>query len=127
MAMADLAVGVAHLGSQPGPGAQLAGGREASDVADLGDQGHRGELADTGQDHQRLDPWVGLGQGGDFAFQPGDGGGQGVQQPTAVLDDRPWGWRQGKVGQPGPPRTSPQDLVLTDPTIGQHRMDSVLA
>src|SRR5215207_6545771 len=42
--------------------------------------------------------------------QPGDGGGQGVQQPTAVLDDRPWGWRQGKVGQPGPPRTSPQDL-----------------
>jgi hypothetical protein len=39
----DLAVGVAHLGSQPGEGAQLAGGREAADVADLGHQRHRRE------------------------------------------------------------------------------------
>jgi hypothetical protein len=38
VAVADLAVGVAHRGGEPAPGAQLAGGREATDVADLGDQ-----------------------------------------------------------------------------------------
>jgi hypothetical protein len=54
-------VGVAHLRGQPGPGAQLAGRREAGTLADLGDQRHCGELADTGQDHERLDLWVGCG------------------------------------------------------------------
>jgi hypothetical protein len=118
---------VAHLGGQPGPGAQLAGAGEATDVADLGDQRHRSEPADPGQGHQRLDPGVGLGQACDLAFQPGDRGGQGVQQPTAVLDDRPRDRWQLQGGQPRPPRTGPQDLVLTDATIGQHRMHPVLA
>jgi hypothetical protein len=72
VAVAEGAVGVAHLGGETGPGAQLAGGGEAADVADLGDQGHRGELADAGQGLKRLDPWVGLGQRGDLAFQPAD-------------------------------------------------------
>jgi hypothetical protein len=113
-------------GVSPGPGAQLAGGREAADVTDLGDQGHGGELADPGQDHQRLDPWVGLGQRRDLAFQPADRGGQGVQQPTAILDDPPWDRRQLEVGQPRPPRTGPQAPVLTDATVGQHPMHPVL-
>jgi hypothetical protein len=86
VAVADLAVGVTHLGGQPGPGAQLTRGREAADVTDLGDQGHGSELADPGQGHERLDSWVGLGQRSNLAFQPGDWGGQGVQQPTAVLE-----------------------------------------
>jgi hypothetical protein len=118
---------VVHLGSEPGPGAQLAGGREPADVADLGDQRHCRELADPGQDLKRLDPRVGLGQAGDLPFQPGDRGGQGVQQPTAVLDDPPWGRWQVQAGQPGPPRTSPQAPVLGDTAVGQHRMHPVLA
>jgi hypothetical protein len=52
--------------------------------------------------------WVGLGQGGDLLFQPADRGGQGIQEPTAVLDDLPWGRWSFQAGQPGPPRTSPQ-------------------
>jgi hypothetical protein len=56
----------------------------------------------------------------------GDGTGQGVQQPAAVLDDPAWDRCQLEVGQPGPPRTSPQAPVLTDATVGQHRMDPVL-
>jgi hypothetical protein len=45
---------------QPGPGAQLAGGWEAADVADLGNQGHGRQLGDAGQGHKGLDPGVGL-------------------------------------------------------------------
>jgi hypothetical protein len=123
MAVADLAVGVAYLRGEPGPGAQLAGGREPTDVPDLGDQRHRRQLADAGEDRQRLDPWVGLGQRMNLPLQAGDRGGQGVQQPAAVLDDPAWDRRQLKLGQPGPLRTGPQAPVLTDATIGQHRVD----
>ena len=38
VAVADLTVGVAHRRGEPGPGAQLAGSREAADVANLGDK-----------------------------------------------------------------------------------------
>jgi hypothetical protein len=64
---------VAHLWGQAGPGAQLAGGGEATDVTDLGDQRHRRRLADAGSDPQRLDPGVGLGQRMNLPLQPGDG------------------------------------------------------
>jgi hypothetical protein len=69
-----------------------------------------------------LDPWVGLGQGGDLAFQAGDRDGQGVQKPTAVLDDPAWGRWQLELGQPGPPGTSPQAGVVRDAAVGQHRV-----
>jgi hypothetical protein len=117
---------VAHRRRQPGPGAQLASRGEAADVADLGDQRHGRQPTDPGQDLKRLDPGVGLGQSCDLAFQPADRGGQGVQQPTTVLHDRACGRRELEAGQPGPPGTGPQDLVLPDPTIGQHRMHPVL-
>src|SRR5215218_6642139 len=58
VAVADLTVGVAHRRGQPGPGTQLASGREPADVADLGHQGHGGDRADPGQGLQRLDAWV---------------------------------------------------------------------
>jgi hypothetical protein len=107
VAVAEGAVGVAHLRRQPGPGAELAGGWEPGDVADLGDQGHGSELADPGQGHEGLDSWVGFGQRGDLAFQPGDRGGQSVQQPTAVIHHLTRHRWQGEVGQPGPPGTGP--------------------
>jgi hypothetical protein len=111
---------------QPGPGTQLAGGREPGDVADLGDQRHGCQPAHPGQDHEGLDPWVGLRQACNLALQPGDRSGQGIQQPTAVLDDRPWGRWQLEIGQPGPPGTGPQDLVLADPTVSEHGVNPVL-
>ena len=83
---------------------------KAADVADLGDQRQGRQPADTGQGHERLDPGVGLGQGADLAFQPPDRGGQGVQQPTAVLDDPPLDRWEVECGKPGPPGPGPQEM-----------------
>jgi hypothetical protein len=88
VAVADLAVGVAHLGGQPRPGTQLAGRWEAGDVADLGHQRHGGELADPGQGHERLDARVGLGAGAQVSLQPGDDRVERVDERQAVVDDR---------------------------------------
>ena len=58
---AGFAVGAADGRGQPGPLAQVLGGREPFDLADLGDDQHRGVGADPADLAQQLDALVGFG------------------------------------------------------------------
>src|SRR6266700_6269737 len=67
MSEAGLAVGAADGWCEPGPGAAVAGIGEALDLADLGDDQHRGVAANPADLRQDVDAVVGLGALLDFA------------------------------------------------------------
>jgi hypothetical protein len=50
------------VGGQSRPRAQVAGGRKAGDVADLGDDQHRGVAADAADLAEHVDAVIGLGR-----------------------------------------------------------------
>jgi hypothetical protein len=93
---------VAHRGGEPAPGAQLAGGREATDLADLGDQGHGGDRPDARQRLQGIDAGVGLGTDEQVPLEPGHQRGDRIEQAATIIDDGALDGWELKVGQPGP-------------------------
>jgi hypothetical protein len=121
------AVGAADGGGEAGPGAQLAGAREPGDVADLGDDQHRGGAADATDLAEHLD--VGIlararldldGGCGDLAVEVGDQREQAVQPP-------PWRLAQLELGQEAAPARAEQVAVgARDPVLGQDRPDPLL-
>jgi hypothetical protein len=92
---------VAHRGNEPRPGAQLAGGGEAADVAELGQQRHRGDPPDPGQGHERADARIGLGASAQVALHPGHHGVDGVDERQPVVDQGALDGRQVQGCQPG--------------------------
>ena len=80
------------VGVEPGPGAQVLGGREPFDVADLGDDQHRGVVADPADLAEQLDALVGLsalvdlaGGGGDLAVEVADQREQAVEPSAGAV------------------------------------------
>jgi hypothetical protein len=117
---------VAHLWGQSRPGAQLAGGGKAADVADLGDQGHGGDRSDAGQGLQRGHARVGGGMDPQVALQSDGGGVELVDQGQAVVDDRALRWWQLKASQPPTTGIGPQGSLEADAAVGQDRVDPAL-
>ena len=89
---ASFAVGAADRSGSVRPTAQVLGGWEPVDVADLGDDQHRGVAADPADLAQQLDALVGLralvdlaGGGGDLAVEVADQPEQAVEPPAGSV------------------------------------------
>jgi hypothetical protein len=82
----DDLVGLAVLGGEPGPAAELLGRGEAGDVADLGHEDGGDDLAHPGQRHGGLIAGVGLELGVDVRVELGDGPLVDVEQVAQRVD-----------------------------------------
>ena len=127
MPEARFAVGAAHGRREPRPRAQVPGGREAVDLADLGDHEHRGVAPDAADLAQHLDALVGLrarvdlaGGGGDLAVEVTDQRHQAVQAPARAVG-------QLQAGEELAAGFAEQVCVLwQDALAGQQRVHAVL-